>query len=83
MLYERLVAHCCAIFLGHLGIGYRQIQISKRDHLVGQSTKRLVTFEAFDQRDETCPDQQKAKDKEKDKKDIDKEKDKKRQRQRQ
>ena len=38
------VAHCCAIFLGHLSmkiylyIDDRQIQISKRDHLVGQST---------------------------------------------
>ena len=41
-LVSPMLAHCCAIFLGHLAIEIqiddRQIQISKGDHLVGQST---------------------------------------------
>ena len=42
-----VLAHCCTIFLGHLGINIEiQIQISKyqykRDHLVGQSTSVVL-----------------------------------------
>ena len=37
--YSTVLAHCCTIFLGHLGIQHKHK--NQRDHLVGQSTSTV------------------------------------------